>query len=138
MHVFFSIEVLRMALYLMMLHGISWFTISVNKVTQSVRPSPMLSFCDRKVPSVLGRWNLFWPSELFFMKVAMTGFVLCLLVGFLDWIPVKEIGANLSQELLSIYMDSCLGCFSRISTFLVTPDEILGTKAMKCQGIVMH
>ena len=28
------------------------------------------------------------------------GFVLCLLVGFLDWIPVKEIGANLSQELL--------------------------------------
>ncbi|KAJ6408530.1 hypothetical protein OIU84_011785 [Salix udensis] len=93
-------EVLRMALYLMMLHGISWFTILVNKVTQSVRPSPMLSFRDRKVPSVPGRWNLFWPSELFFMKVAMTGFVLCLLVGFLDWIPVKEIGANLSQELL--------------------------------------
>ncbi|KAJ6332346.1 hypothetical protein OIU76_010686 [Salix suchowensis] len=100
MHVFFSIEVLRMALYLMMLHGISWCTILVDKVTQSVRPSPMLSFRDRKVPSVLGRWNLFWPSELFFMKVAMTGFVLCLLVGFLDWIPVKEIGANLSQELL--------------------------------------
>ncbi|KAJ6747786.1 PENTATRICOPEPTIDE REPEAT-CONTAINING PROTEIN [Salix koriyanagi] len=68
-----GLKVLRMALYLMMLHGISWFTISVDKVTQSVRPSPMLSFRDRK------------------------GFVLCLLVGFLDWIPVKEIGANLSQ-----------------------------------------
>ncbi|KAJ6741512.1 PENTATRICOPEPTIDE REPEAT-CONTAINING PROTEIN [Salix viminalis] len=77
------------------------------------------TFVNGFVPSVLGRWNLFWPSELFFMKVAMTGFVLCLLVGFLDWIPVKEIEIFHSPN-SSIYMDSWLGCFSRISTFLDT------------------
>ncbi|KAJ6700334.1 PENTATRICOPEPTIDE REPEAT-CONTAINING PROTEIN [Salix purpurea] len=96
--------------------------MSINKVTQSVRPSPMLSFRDRKVPSVLGRWNLFWPSELFFMKVAMTGFVLCLLVGFLDWIPSK----------LKYLYGLLPRLFQQDLSFLgVTPDEILGTKGTK-------